>query len=244
MSGHSTVTCKFCGKDFLTSTSAASRGRSYCSRACYYARPIRPRGPGKYLHTCPVCSATFRSWSQKSIYCGYPCFLKRPNKWRRREPEGMRTCPSCKATKPLSDYWKHSRDHEGAQVYCKACNGEKNTHYKRENPKTVWAAGLKSKHGITAARYFEMLDSQKGACAACGGPHFGTGWTFHVDHDHATGVVRGLLCQNCNIALGCVKDSIEHLNKLIDYVKGFHAVNSVAMGCAVPEAQIPDTAPT
>jgi len=42
---------------------------------------------------------------------------------------------------------------------------------------------------------------------------------YHVDHDHLSGAIRGLLCHKCNAALGMVGDSIDHLLGLIQYLK-------------------------
>ena len=72
--------------------------------------------------------------------------------------------------------------------------------------------------------YKEIVLSQNGVCAACGNPPEGQ---FHVDHDHSCcngsfscgKCVRGLLCPNCNKALGNVNDSIERLEMLIQYLQ-------------------------
>lgn len=81
-----------------------------------------------------------------------------------------------------------------------------------------------SKYGITGAQYDAMLQAQGRVCAVCGRPETrvarnGTPFTLPVDHDHATGKVRGLLCSNCNFALGAVNDSIAVLRGLIAYLE-------------------------
>jgi hypothetical protein len=58
-----------------------------------------------------------------------------------------------------------------------------------------------------------MLAEQEGCCAVCGKPA-----PEHVDHDHRTDEVRGMLCFNCNQALGNVRDSVAVLEKLQDYL--------------------------
>lgn len=55
-------------------------------------------------------------------------------------------------------------------------------------------------YGITLEDYEKMLESQNGGCAICG--RVPTGRALHVDHDHKTGLVRGLLCHSCNHAIG------------------------------------------
>lgn len=54
-----------------------------------------------------------------------------------------------------------------------------------------------------------------GECATCGSVE-----RLCIDHDHATGRVRGLLCNDCNLSLGYAKDSIETLKNLIKYLEG------------------------
>jgi hypothetical protein len=67
------------------------------------------------------------------------------------------------------------------------------------NPDRVRANNRKHKYGLSPSDYAALLDSQNGACAICGTtPPKG----LHVDHDHVTGRVRGLLCHPCNTGLG------------------------------------------
>jgi hypothetical protein len=64
-----------------------------------------------------------------------------------------------------------------------------------------------------------MLESQGGKCGACGGNNQVSHRRFAVDHCHKTGAVRGLLCSNCNTALGLVGDEITRLKQLISYLE-------------------------
>ena len=74
-------------------------------------------------------------------------------------------------------------------------------------------------YGLTPADYDAMLESQDNACAICDSedPKHWSG-KFHVDHDHLTGVVRGLLCHNCNSLLGHSQDDTEILSAAIEYL--------------------------
>ena len=69
---------------------------------------------------------------------------------------------------------------------------------------------------MTYERYEAMLDEQDWCCAACG-RDFGD--TPHVDHDHQTGVARGLLCSNCNCAIGYLGESVETARLLVRYLE-------------------------
>lgn len=83
---------------------------------------------------------------------------------------------------------------------------------------------LRKTYDITYSEYKQMLEAQKNLCAVC----LTEGWTMAdhhvlklvVDHCHATGRVRGLLCHNCNRGLGLLKDSKESLIRAIKYLEG------------------------
>ena len=73
---------------------------------------------------------------------------------------------------------------------------------------------IKVKYGLSSEDYLCLLKEQEGVCAVnnCGRQ------ISHVDHDHVTGKVRGLLCKQCNWTLGHTGDSIERLRGLIEYL--------------------------
>ncbi len=75
---------------------------------------------------------------------------------------------------------------------------------------------LKSEYGITIKDYFSILNEQNECCAICGNRTDAK--RLAVDHCHKTGKVRGLLCSNCNLGLGCFKDDKNNLKKAIDYL--------------------------
>ena len=76
---------------------------------------------------------------------------------------------------------------------------------------------LKRKYGITLADYDRMFDAQGGVCAICGEPR-PEERTLHVDHDHETGAIRGLLCFRCNNALGDFREEYELFRRAADYL--------------------------
>lgn len=78
----------------------------------------------------------------------------------------------------------------------------------------------KHKYGVTKERYFKLFEKQKGKCGVCGcrppkGDH-----SFHIDHNHRTGKVRGLLCRRCNNGLGFFRDQVRLIRKAVRYLKG------------------------
>lgn len=84
-------------------------------------------------------------------------------------------------------------------------------------------AHLKRNYGITLKEYTFLYKKQEGKCAICKREGFSLKDTIEtklvVDHDHLSGKVRGLLCPNCNRALGLFKDSKEYLQNAIEYLQ-------------------------
>ena len=76
-------------------------------------------------------------------------------------------------------------------------------------------------YGLTREKYDEMLLEQSGKCAICGGDV-----DLEIDHDHETGKVRGLLCGNCNKALGLIKDNPETALELYTYIRYFEKIKN------------------
>jgi len=94
-----------------------------------------------------------------------------------------------------------------------------NANYRRwcsENPARAKSHQLKYKFGITIEDYDRLLKQQDGRCAIC---RMEPGdKAFDVDHDHAHEQVRGLLCAQCNKALGLFKDDCASLQRAMEYL--------------------------
>lgn len=78
-------------------------------------------------------------------------------------------------------------------------------------------AQLRMKYGLTADQIDEMWVEQGHACAICREPVE----KYHVDHDHGSGAVRGLLCGSCNKGIGQLKDDIGVLRSAVAYLEKF-----------------------
>ncbi len=84
---------------------------------------------------------------------------------------------------------------------------------------TAWYTnvGRLRKYGIGQGEIQELFDMQGGVCAICGHSEK-IDRALHVDHDHATNEVRGLLCNACNTGLGLFRDSPALLEAAMDYL--------------------------
>ena len=157
-------------------------------------------------------------------------------------------CRFCKRTLPRSEFYRANRAKDGLKHRCKECDKAKAAEYyrenrdaikskvatyKAENPEVVrnWNRNRPSQseekrlnlYGVTAEEYQHMLDRCGGRCESCGrDPWEVSNRGPHIDHCHETGHVRGILCFRCNTGLGHFRDSIEDLERAIDYLRKFH----------------------
>jgi hypothetical protein len=171
----------------------------------------------------------------------------------------VKECKVCGLTKPRSDFYSNKGGRDGLRPECKACNLarrkakyaenprpyiERTRRWQSENPERVReymarfnASGrrkesnrkshLKRKYGLTLDEFEELLATQ-GGCAICGNPN-----ADNVDHDHETGRVRGILCFNCNVAVGQMGDSEDRFAAAIGYLARDDELVAVARERAV-----------
>ena len=136
----------------------------------------------------------------------------------------MKTCSTCKQELPLEKFYTNKAYKSGYSYNCKSCSYEYVKNSKLNNPERMASERrrgmLKRNYGLTVEQYNEMLESQGNGCAICGSETGGRKdvTRLAVDHCHNSGQIRGLLCVNCNNGLGRFKDSIELLEKAIDYL--------------------------
>lgn len=138
--------------------------------------------------------------------------------------ETSKSCTKCGQIKSLSAFVKDPAKPGGRRARCKACHAEgvrrrkaanrdvenqRNREWHHANkgrwsPTQRRARWLRARYGLTLERHGDLEQLQGGCCAICREPF---DKTPRVDHDHATGMVRGLLCHSCNVALGHFRDS-------------------------------------
>lgn len=132
----------------------------------------------------------------------------------------MRICNACEEEKPLELFYRDKRDSEGRQRRCKSCQSERarvyyernkedyKRRYERDAERQRMLAAIR-RYGITEEQYYNLPNE----CEVCGSDK-----NLAIDHCHKTGKVRGRLCNNCNTALGLLKDNVEVIESLKRYI--------------------------
>jgi len=137
--------------------------------------------------------------------------------------KNLKWCGCCQQMLILDFFAKNSAKKDGLQERCTKCRKEHNKKYKhlRKKPeahqKRKW---LLAKYKLDLTAYENMLEKQNNVCAICKSNDWGRP-SPSVDHCHTTGLVRGLLCNSCNRALGLFKDNAEVLTNAANYIKRF-----------------------
>jgi hypothetical protein len=119
-------------------------------------------------------------------------------------PSGYKECRGCGEVKPHSEWHRNITASDGLATRCKPCRAAQSR-----------AEYFRRSYGITEAQRDEMIASQAGVCTIClKAP------AVHVDHCHETGRVRGVLCFNCNAAIGQLGDDPDTMRRAIAYLEG------------------------
>lgn len=136
---------------------------------------------------------------------------------------GFKLCKACSKTKGVYDNFYLSKA-GGYSTFCKPCAIEQTRQNKKKRPEHYkkWQQSYARKrfYGLSEEDHRAMLAAQNGRCAICGGTGTkGDPDGLDVDHDHETGVVRGLLCRTCNLGLGMLGDTESSLRRAMKYLK-------------------------
>jgi hypothetical protein len=164
--------------------------------------------------TCPEC----RRNSNKTIL---GCAL----------PPQHKVCSCCGKLKKITNFYKHSKNK--LRNDCKECAAVKNKKYAAENKDVLkvknkeWALNNKlkikntkllKKFGITLEEKEKIFKNQNNSCAICLATENIRSRDWDVDHCHKTGRVRGILCSNCNRALGLFGDDVNVIANAASYL--------------------------
>jgi len=143
----------------------------------------------------------------------------------------MRHCTACRQDRPLTEFVRNRSRPDGLARSCRACAREQQRRWREAHPEearaasrrqydpakaAVWnRAALLRRYGLTEADVERMKAEQGGRCAIC--REVPRRWV--IDHDHATGEVRALLCDPCNRGLGMLGEDPERLRAAAAYVE-------------------------
>lgn len=211
------ITEKRCGKcesvksvDEFIRRKAAKDGLNWQCRSCAsnYCREWRKNNPRYGIDPTIIekcCSSCNRV---KSIHRFYRCSLNKDGLYawckscsnRRRNVDvtvDEKRCSRCRVIKSIDNFWLNQCTTSGLSSQCKECFMEHDRG---------------RRYGLTQQGYDQLLKKQDGRCPC------GTKGNLHIDHDHKTGEVRGLLCGPCNRTIGMAKDSPERLVAMAIYL--------------------------
>lgn len=127
-------------------------------------------------------------------------------------------CKTCKEEKELLAFQRDVTKTDGLRPYCKTCTSKRRKELLSKG--TIRKRNLEKNFGKGALDFYASLfEKQKGVCAVCKRAENGRYKHLSIDHNHTTGKIRGLLCNNCNRALGLLKDSVEVLEAAKHYLE-------------------------
>lgn len=99
-------------------------------------------------------------------------------------------------------------------------NAIKRSRYKDPDVRArTLSSGNKFRYGITTDEKDQLFASQGHCCAVCFSKNPGNVHGWHIDHDHETGKVRGILCHPCNVTIGQAKERVTRLLACADYLR-------------------------
>jgi hypothetical protein len=130
---------------------------------------------------------------------------------------GSKVCRRCRCEKSLDDFWTDKRVRDQRMARCKDCVRAYRSQRPAARKPYVRMHTLKKLYGITPEDYDAMYEAQGGRCGVCGVEKGKQ--NFHIDHDHGTGEVRGLLCLSCNAGMGQLGDDATRLRAAADWIE-------------------------
>jgi hypothetical protein len=120
--------------------------------------------------------------------------------WRSRRQSGQRHCFRCRTWHPLDSFSVDKSRAQGRTASCKRCSN---------------LATKASRYGLSVEQARALLLRSGGACELCGR----RSRKLVIDHAHDTGLIRGVLCNGCNVAIGLLGDDPAAIRKAADYVE-------------------------
>ena len=165
---------------------------------------------------CPVCGKlkTYKTIKGYNKCKTKPCkscanSLKNGGDGNIHPFDGLKKCIKCDEVKSVDFFHRYKKTNRYHSL-CMECKKQAFRNYQKE-------FGRFARHGITKNDYEEMYKEQNGECFTCGVNYD----VLYIDHNHTTGLVRKLLCRDCNSALGLLKENKKTINNLIKYLENY-----------------------
>ena len=162
---------------------------------------------------------------------------------------GSKVCTKCQTMKPFSDFSPAKHGKYGLRSICRVCKNIESVEYRAKNKEKYRekqkqqrekkrftleqrAKYIQKTYGVSLDWYIYTYNFQKGCCAICKKPLTlfkqseteSSNNVANVDHNHFTGFVRGLLCGDCNRALGLLQDNITAIRNAAEYLEFYKGV--------------------
>lgn len=137
-------------------------------------------------------------------------------------------CKNCEQELHVNEFRKRTRpgktkERITLESFCKKCEYITGKEYRKNNPdkykKMEFTRKLFRKFKITEEVYYNMYKEQNYGCKVCKAKKSLSGRNLAVDHCHKTGKIRALLCNECNTSLGLLKEDINIIMALAEYIK-------------------------
>lgn len=206
--------CLQCGRDLAGKRPNARFCDSACKEASYSAANQAVVAAKRVGRTCVWCKGPLGATQSGKAQT---CSLKCRNDWQNSKRDTQRQvewdarkqpCPACGKDIPS--------DRKRGTIYCSEPCRRKvlSARWRERSPGYM----RQYHYGISPEDFDALLASQEGRCPICGSDvHRAKGW--HLDHDHVTGKVRGILCGPCNNGLGNFNDDPARLRAAAEYLE-------------------------
>lgn len=187
--------------------------------------------------TCPVCRESFdgtlrrcKDGWRRQRFCSAACYRAfRMKIGEKAVQSGEKPCKDCGLIKPLAHFQTNLLMIDGSTNQCRACRSieqrrrRSDPSYRRRERIYARRTNLKAKYAMTEQEFERLFDEQGRRCAICRSDDSANGRiginAMHVDHDHKTYTIRGILCAKCNRALGQFEDDIDRLKAAVLYLQ-------------------------
>lgn len=186
---------------------------------------------GLAARDCEICGTSYLPYRSYQRACSRKCRERLPvtNDAPHARPKNF-TCGICGGTFTKVTTSGHNRFCDGCQPQAVAARMERKNAVRRVSVDSAAkmrnrTQSLRARYGMTVEQHAAMVNAQGNLCAICGEPPKPDGVRaasrLHIDHDHGSGRVRGLLCNHCNRGLGAFRDRPELLELAVLYLRSF-----------------------